>query len=120
MRLPSPTLSSDEHAVLTCVAEHGRTATPPYSVPVPELLRCMGTTLMQLARIAWAMQDPRRFTADLLFIDERYSPALVRLTPEGLAALNGKVPVEPLLARAIASGVTHVADPNAVDQLSLS
>ena len=117
MRLPSPTLSADERALLDAVAAHGGDQ---YAVPAPELRRYLGLTTMQLARLAWALQDPRRFSADLLFIDERYNPALVRLTPEALEALAGAVPVEPKLTAAIATGTKVVADPDAVDQLLLS
>ena len=128
MRLPSPTLSADERAVLASIAEHGQrrclgvdpatgTEVEIAEMLATELRRRLRLTTMRLARLAWALQDPRRFRADLLFVDERHVPAVVRLTPEGMSAAAGDVPVEPKLARAISDGVKPAADPDAVDQL---
>lgn len=94
---PSPVLSADERRLLEAVAKHG--GHPP-SVPVLALRSHLGITTMELARLAWSLQDPRRFTADLLFIDRRFDPELVRLTPEGLdVAAGAEPPIEPKLLR---------------------
>ena len=121
MRLPSPDLSPDERALLECLARF-ESAAPPYSLPLAQVRESCRTAdgpldAMRVRTVVWGLRDPRRFTADLAFLDERYVPPLLRLTPDGLEALAGDVPNEPKLLAAIASGVERKADPNAVDQV---
>lgn len=109
MRRPSPTLSADERRLLDAVARHGQRVTlgidpaTGEAVEIAEMLAAeaserAGLDTLRLASVVWALQDPRRWTSDLAFLDRRLAPPVLRLTPEGLDVARGaEPPVEPKL-----------------------
>lgn len=109
MALPSPTLTDDERALLECLGECERT-TPPYSLLLHDACKACSIDEVRLHAIVWSLRDPRRFTHALAIVDASFRPPLVRLTPSGLRALSGHIPVQPLLRDELSSRQTGAPD----------